>query len=750
MVIKQSHIKVVGNQKHVFTILLCDHGNDQCNITSHDLLYPDFEYPYQSENRPVQHKKVNLVFDGVRVVYDDTYLVAISPPLCGSDVKHIKTFLEAVMDWIICNISKSSVAVMQYLNNITKQFIDLERTRSQKEACALSEWILYLIQQSPKEHEKTVKSIKEFVDILQWYYTRVELSQCIKNDCRRAKVEHGFTKNEMVSIINVAPCYRSFRENPYTVYTTRDKPHKVRFSHLDKLAIYYKTPLDVRATENVAHAIMHAMDEEGHTCYPKNKLVHLVLELAHHRHRDFTKEHIAKMIENTDRFRMVDDDVYLPFTYYIERDTADRLQEYINICHDQSITKNRIPQELNIDAMIEEYEQTGIKLNPKQKRAVIELFTKHNMYVVTGLPGTGKSAIASCIQHIAGRVGCKLLMCAPTGKAANRLGSSAMTIHRALKCVGDPVTGKVSFAVNDKTPFDYDIVLVDESSMLDAHIFHSLLKACVPQRTKLILCGDKQQLPSVNYGDILRNILQCHEIPNVELTKIYRQGKGSSICKLAKMVSTGEVSRSILKSEDVEWIQEQDANKIMEHVSTIVKKHEYKAQILAPGKRGNVGTHELNGLVHKVLYPASFSEQQYQVGEKVVCVKNLYARSGSEIDIDKSAFNGEIGVVQKLQGKTGYTVKFENGKEIDVEKEHLDLAYCLTIHKSQGSEYDAVILVLNKYHDIMLNNELVYTAMTRAKTKLYIISCDYCILKSVKTPAPKRFSNISKMVNRKR
>jgi exodeoxyribonuclease V alpha subunit len=217
---------------------------------------------------------------------------------------------------------------------------------------------------------------------------------------------------------------------------------------------------------------------------------------------------------------------------------------------------------------------------------------------------------------------------------------------------------------------------------------------------------------------------------------------------MAKMVSKGEISRGILNSDDVTWINESDPNKIMSEIAKICNAHKFKVQILAPGRNGFVGTHQVNGLVHNLIFPSvEQSDFQYQRGEKVVCVKNLYTRTGGEIDIDNSVFNGEVGYVVD-QGKKNYKVCFEpNNKKAEVDKENLDLAYCLTVHKSQGSEYDTVCLVLNKYHDIMLNNELFYTAITRSKTKLYIIGCDYCILKSVKTPCPRRFSNIASMVN---
>lgn len=265
--------------------------------------------------------------------------------------------------------------------------------------------------------------------------------------------------------------------------------------------------------------------------------------------------------------------------------------------------------------------------------------------------------------------------------------------------------------------------------------------------------GDKQQLPSVSYGDVLRQLLMCETIPHTSLTHIYRQGEGSGICKLAKQVAGGQITRSVLENKsDITWIKVQSNEKASETILEIYKRHEGNIQVLSPGKKGQ-GTRHINSIIHNIRFPSDKMEEMMP-GERVVCVKNVYVKDKDGIvDVDKSVFNGSTGIV--VDGKNSepkvpndsMLIQLDGTDRVSVvEKKNVELAYCLTVHKSQGSEYDTVLIYLDRYVERMFTNELIYTAITRAKTKLYIVSDEYCILKSVSTKSPHRYSNLGDMI----
>lgn len=521
------------------------------------------------------------------------------------------------------------------------------------------------------------------------------------------------TQKELNALVKHFKTLNKYLENPYCSHGA-----KVRFKVLDTLAIKLaKVDRVVRCKENVHHHLKNIIEQHGHVCYPTQSLISEVCRID----QDFDVDLVKQCV---DLFNQINGFVYTPTSYTMETYIAKKVQEYLM----EKFTIN--VADLHME-----------KLNKKQQSIVRTFLSGSNLAILTGFPGTGKSAVTKTIMEFCEDHGISVLLCAPTGKAANRLGPKAMTIHRALDCKF--VGSSVVFKKNEMNPLKEQVIIVDESSMLDTYLTCSLLKACSPSRTKLMFVGDRQQLPSVQYGDILRSLIHSGKIPTVDLTTIYRQDSGSNICKLSKMISTGKIVRDVLdKNNDIIWKQEKDQHKILEQIHEIYKS-ENNIQLLCPSKKGMVGSKNINEYIHNKLFEG---ETDMRIGDKVICVQNCYKKCKDDVvDLESSVFNGEVGTIIDYGSKDNYLIRFEQ-KEVALHKDYIEYAYCITVHKSQGSEYETVVLVLDKAFDLMLNREILYTACTRCKKKLYIFSNDYCILKSANTPSKPRYTNLSKLI----
>jgi exodeoxyribonuclease V alpha subunit len=426
----------------------------------------------------------------------------------------------------------------------------------------------------------------------------------------------------------------------------------------------------------------------------------------------------------------------------------------------------------NIDDLIYEFNRKeNINLHILQRTAVNAFFEppKNGIYVLTGYPGTGKSSVVKCVWYIAEQMRLKVLTCAPTGKAANRLGQDAMTIHRALKYKGN------GFEHNSNNPLDFDIIIVDEVSMLDLNIAYSLFNAIKVTKTRVLLIGDENQLPSVGYGNTLNDILKSCVVPHTHLTKIYRQGDGSKIARLGRCIikSSGETKlpqyfTDIVgddnNTKDIVYYQLHDPRKIHEMVLKLLMKHrknnkesgsgsgsDNTFQILVPTKKGPVGTSAINSTIHRYLYKiTNIEDLSYQPFERIMVVSNVYAKTDNGlINQDDSVFNGESGEFieyandkNKKMGKVNIRVDGKTN-DIEVDQDCIDFGYAITVNKAQGSEYETVVLVLHDSHNIMLNRKVFYTGITRAKKKLHIIGTDQCLARAINYNLTDRITALS-------
>lgn len=379
-------------------------------------------------------------------------------------------------------------------------------------------------------------------------------------------------------------------------------------------------------------------------------------------------------------------------------------------------------KEVNIEKISKE---TGIEYDEVQKEA-IRIAMRSKFMVLTGGPGTGKSTTISGIIKVLESMDKEILCAAPTGRAAKRMtevtGKEAKTIHRLLE-----YTPNEGFKHNEKNPLKGDVLIVDESSMIDIVLMNSLIKA-VPKKMRVILVGDIDQLPSVGAGNVLRDIIDSGIVPVVKLTRIFRQALTSRIVTNAHKVNRGEMpDMSNGKDADFFFIKQDDGQQAANDIVKIVKERIPKAygynindiQVLTPMKNGAVGTNNLNIILQEALNPVGDFIQsgqfKYRKGDKVMQIKNNY---------DKNVFNGDVGVVVGIDSEErAMSVLFDKEPVLyeSGDLNELTLAYACTIHKSQGSEYPVVVMPLTMSHYIMLQRNLVYTGITRAKKVCIVI-----------------------------
>ena len=447
--------------------------------------------------------------------------------------------------------------------------------------------------------------------------------------------------------------------------------------------------------------------------------------------------------------------VYSKPFYDAEKNIAERiigLKNADNVKEIKTLKKDLEKIEKNID----------IELSEKQKEA-IESINDNNVCIITGGPGTGKTTIIKAIIELYKKHGMKPVLCAPTGRAAKRMtettGEEAKTLHRLLELAGisdDIDNFNTNLLV---TPIDGDIIIVDEASMIDMFLMNYLVKA-IYKGTKLVLVGDIDQLPSVGPGSVLKDIIESGQVHTITLNQIFRQAAKSKIIVNAHRVNEGEsfiggkVKETKIDEENIEllddffYINEANQEKIQQTIISLCKGRlklygDYdffnNIQIITPTKKGKLGTKELNKVLQNELNPSEedkdereFGEIKFREQDRVMQTKNNYNilwEKENEREFKKELgsgiFNGELGIIEKInkEGKT-VKVKFDDGKVATYDNTDLDQlehAYAITVHKSQGSEFDVVILVASQSAPMLLTRNLIYTAMTRAKKLLIVI-----------------------------
>lgn len=406
---------------------------------------------------------------------------------------------------------------------------------------------------------------------------------------------------------------------------------------------------------------------------------------------------------------------YLPSLYISEKNIATRLVD---------MTRHGVPASAFLPTGFAPSDRSpeGIVYTDMQKQAM-NAALNNALLVLTGGPGTGKTTTLWGILRIFLQANMLVSLAAPTGRAAKRLsevtGFPAQTLHRLLKW--EPSTH--TYQANEKNPLELQALIVDEFSMVDTYLFNSLLRA-LPSQCRLIIVGDKDQLPSIGPGNVLSELVQCPQIPRIHLDQITRQAAGSAIIQGAHRILKGEVPEIPTEASDFEWIQATSAHECLTALENSLKQYDAQKrsirryQVLTPVNQGPLGIHELNVHLQKWINPLGTShtigDTHWRLGDKVMQIKNNY---------DKNVFNGDLGELYSVDmSQQKLWVQFDELVEYRFEElKELQLAYAATIHKSQGSEFDLVFLLIHPIHLRMLQKNLLYTAFTRAKQKLVLI-----------------------------
>ena len=428
--------------------------------------------------------------------------------------------------------------------------------------------------------------------------------------------------------------------------------------------------------------------------------------------------------------------IYLPELHEAETDCTRILTDFAECT---------FPEPSGLDRMIRTIaKESGIAYSAQQEQAIREAAVS-GLLLITGGPGTGKTTILNGVLELLGQMQLKCLLAAPTGRAAKRLtevtGEEASTIHRLLEATIDPHTGKMFFARDEDSPLKCDAVIVDEMSMVDVQLLHSLLKA-VPAGKRLILVGDPDQLPPVGPGFPFSDMLRSGELPTVRLTEIFRQAQESLIVMNAHRVNNGQMPELRNVKSDFFFMRRQNeegvASLIRDLCTTRLPKNmgipADQIQVLSPTRKGGVGTMSLNILLQAALNPAApdkkerqFGEFTFREGDRVMQIRNNYdilwkRTDGSEVGA--GIFNGDVGVIRAIDPSTETMTILFDDREADydfTQLNELEPAYAMTVHKSQGSEYRAVILTAWNGSPYLLSRSILYTAITRARELLIIV-----------------------------
>lgn len=582
-----------------------------------------------------------------------------------------------------------------------------------------------------------------------------------KRDLRDALVflqQYGISNALAVKIYETygTKLYGVMKENPYRL---AEDIHGVGFKLADELAgkagIHMDS--DYRIRSGILYSLLQSVGE-GHCYLPMEGLLSRAEALL-----GVAREAIRPQMDNLmmdKKLVIKGDQVFAASYYYAELNCAHMLYE-LNIPLDPDGAERQGSgegEELPAleDSMARRLEKLaeGLKmeLDHLQFRAVAEAI-RNGLFLLSGGPGTGKTTTINMMIRYFEAEGLDILLAAPTGRAAKRMteatGFEARTIHRMLElnsALSDEDTRKVRFERNEENPLEADVVIIDEMSMVDIQLFQSLLRAVAPG-TRLVLVGDVNQLPSVGPGQVLRDLIYSGCFPMVELKKIFRQAKESDIIVNAHRINSGEQIALDNKSRDFFLLERNDINVIYKHMIQLiqeklpryVKATPFDIQVLTPMRKGGLGCETLNGILQRYLNPADGSKKEhisgdtiYREGDKVMQVKNNYQLewevvSGYGIAVDRGVgvFNGDMGRIVEIQEASScLVVEYDEFKRVTYPfslLEELELSYAITIHKAQGSEYPAVILPLLTGPRMLFNRNLLYTAITRARSCVTIL-----------------------------
>ena len=536
--------------------------------------------------------------------------------------------------------------------------------------------------------------------------------------------------------------YEILKSNPYKL---AEDISGIGFRIADAIAA--KAGIARDSEFRIQAAIQYTLQQSllsGHVYLPKHILCRntgMILDMP----AEYIEDHLMNLI--FDKKLMIrtyegEEQVYLSSYYFMEKNTA-------RMMLDLDVGFPLDPEEFEKRLQVLE-DETNLYMNELQRKAV-EGAMKEGLLVVTGGPGTGKTTTINLMIRSFEMDDLEIVLAAPTGRAAKRMteatGYEAKTIHRLLELNGGLEQGDAyRFEKNEENPIEADVIIIDEMSMVDIHLMYALLKAILPG-TRLILVGDSNQLPSVGPGNVLKDIIESGRFPVVRLTKIYRQDDSSKIVSNAHSINAGERISLQNDSEDFFFFPRQDIRSVMgalvylvrEKIPQYLKINPLDVQVLTPMRKGELGVLHLNEVLQYYLNPSSsdkaekeFHDGLFREGDKVMQIKNNYQlewkirnHKGYVAEEGLGVYNGDIGLIRSINTYTErVTVVFDEDREVEypfTNLDELELAYAVTIHKSQGSEYPAVVLPLLSGPAVLCNRNLLYTAVTRAKKCVAIV-----------------------------
>lgn len=579
---------------------------------------------------------------------------------------------------------------------------------------------------------------------------------------------YDITINMGIKIFNI---YKSktieiVKNNPYKLIEDVDG---IGFITADKIAknIGIAEDSEFRIRAGLIHTLKQLVDKEGNTFTPKNSYLNAVARLLNLDFNQYyeTMHKCLQMLQIDNIVRLFtqneQDVVMLAKYYYMERNIARSIYE---------LTNANEYKDVDMQDEIALFEQMNtLKLHNDQKKA-ITLAINSGVSIITGGPGTGKTTIVKCILQLLSNMQLNVKLLAPTGRASKRLSEStskeASTIHRALEVTFE--NGVQTFYYNENNKFPFDCIIIDEVSMIDVVLMNNLIKA-LKHGTKLILVGDKDQLPSVGAGNVLADLLNCKNIPRAELTHIYRQKDNSLIITNAHLINEGKSPIIDNNCLDFFFDTKDDSQDIAEDIVSFVTKRipahfdidSSRIQVLAPMKSGICGVENLNKLLQERINPQKMYKPEielgkvtYRTGDKVMQLSNNYDMEWRKYvdeyryENGNGVFNGDIGTIQSINRENGeVTVEFEDGRICTYLKSdlgQLSLSYAITVHKSQGSEFDVVVMPMISGAPLILTRNLLYTAVTRAKKIVVLVGKKNCMHLMIKNNhIEKRFSMLS-------
>jgi exodeoxyribonuclease V alpha subunit len=535
---------------------------------------------------------------------------------------------------------------------------------------------------------------------------------------------------------------RVVRENPYIL---TEEVAGIGFKTADKIA--RSLGIDENSAFRIESGIKYIINQFcalGNTYMPKEKLVKNCVDTLGVTQQEIDEGIYSCAMEGKIKVENIEEEscVYtLPY-YYCELGVTKKIIE---------ITLNEYePVDIDVEAEIKAFEKNrGVSFAPSQKEAIKAAFD-NGVEIITGGPGTGKTTIINCIAEIFEKAEMKILLGAPTGRAAKRMseatGREAKTIHRLLEMGVSDGEDEMMFSRGENAPLECDVLIVDEASMIDIMLMHNLLKA-VTQGTRIIIVGDVDQLPSVGPGNVLRDFIESGWIKVIRLKEIFRQSKESMIIVNAHRINEGEMPVINARDNDFYFIKEDDQGRILNTLVDLLRKRlpafnknwdpNKNIQILSPMRKGILGISNLNIRLQEILNPPApektekeCKEVVFRVGDKVMQTKNNYSLkwtrvSGVGDEEGVGIFNGDMGYIDEIdEDENTVTIIFDEERKVVYDSmyiEEIDLAYAITIHKSQGSEFPVVVIPVFPGPPMLMNRNLLYTGITRAKQMVVIV-----------------------------